>query len=180
LFDYLSRSSDIQATTLAVGFYLTWEARNEAQNSDVKANPARTGAKIVSYVDMIKQHLFKTATKHRCVPTSATNTRSPPPPGTVLINSGAAIFEASGGMGASVVVRDHHGICLVACRQHLRGSSPPELAEALALRRAVELGFDKAVFESDCLSLVQRMNSQRMDRSSVGIAGSINHLVRDF
>jgi hypothetical protein len=67
LFDFLSRSNDLQTTTLAVGFYLIWETRNEARNSDVKANPVRTGGKIVAYVDMIKQHLFKTGTEHRCV-----------------------------------------------------------------------------------------------------------------
>jgi ribonuclease HI len=119
------------------------------------------------------------------VSTAATNTWSPPQPGTVLINSDDAIFEASGSMGAGVVVHNHHGTCLVACRQHLHGSPPPELAEALALRRAVELardeGFDQAIFESDYLSLVHRMNSQLMDRSSVGITSAgIKHLVKDF
>jgi hypothetical protein len=168
-----------------VGFYLIWETRNEARNSDVKANPIRTGGKIVAYVDMIKQHIFKTATEHRCVSTVATNSWSQPPSGTVLINSDVAIFEASRSMGAGVVVRDHHGTCLVACCQHLHGSPPQELAEALALRRAVELarneGFDRAIFESDCLSLVHRLNSQLMDRSSVGIiVAGIKHLVKDF
>jgi hypothetical protein len=51
-------------------------------------------------------------------------------------------------MGAGVVVRDHHDTYLIACRQHLHGSPPPELAEALTLWRAVELardeGFDKS------------------------------------
>jgi hypothetical protein len=88
-------------------------------------------------------------------------------------------------MGAGVVIRDHHGTCLVACRQHLHSSPPPELAEALALRRAFELardeGFDRAIFESDYLSLVHRLNSQLMDRSSVGIiVAGIKHPVKDF
>jgi hypothetical protein len=61
----------------------------------------------------------------------------------------------------------------------------PELAEALALRRAVELaleeGVRKAVFESDCLSLISRINSGLEDRSSVGIiVAGIKHLVKDF
>jgi hypothetical protein len=42
-------------------------------------------------------------------------------------------------------------------------------------------GLTKAIFESDCLSLVQQMNSQLMDWSSVGIiAAGIKHLVKDF
>jgi hypothetical protein len=61
-------------------------------------------------------------------------------------------------MGAGVVVRDHLGSYLVGCRQHMVGICPPELAEALALRRAVELardeGLEKVIFESDCLSAV--------------------------
>jgi hypothetical protein len=76
-------------------------------------------------------------------------------------------------MGAGIVARDHTGDCVFACRHQLHGLRPPEEAEALALRRAVllaqEEGFDQVIFASDCLSLVQRLNSSRMDRSSAGI-----------
>ena len=62
---------------------------------------------------------------------------------------------------------------------------PPEYAEALALRRAVsfarEEGVDRAIFATDCLSLVQRLNSSEMDRSSVGlVVEGIRFLARDF
>jgi ribonuclease HI len=91
----------------------------------------------------------------------------------VLVNSDAAVFEALGRMGAGIIVRNHQGTCLVSCRQQLHGLVPPENAEALALRRAVSLardeGFDKVIFASDCLSLVHRLNSQVVDRSSVGL-----------
>jgi hypothetical protein len=43
----------------------------------------------------------------------------------------------------------------------------------LALRRAVSLardeGFNKVIFATDCLSLVHRLNSSVMDRSSMGL-----------
>jgi hypothetical protein len=42
LFDFLARSTGLQATTLAVVFWHIWEARNEARNSDVKQHPSRT------------------------------------------------------------------------------------------------------------------------------------------
>jgi hypothetical protein len=49
----------------------------------------------------------------------------------------------------------------------------PEIAEALALRRALSLagaeGFEKLIVASDCLSLVQRVNSSEIDRSQVGV-----------
>jgi hypothetical protein len=59
LFDFLARSDELQATTLAVGFWHIWEARNEARETGGKPNPSRTCAKILAYVDLIKSHLFK-------------------------------------------------------------------------------------------------------------------------
>jgi hypothetical protein len=58
-------------------------------------------------------------------------------------------------------------------RHQLQGLASPEEDEVLALQRAVllaqEEGFDKVVFAIDYPSLVQRLNSWAMDRSSVGI-----------
>jgi hypothetical protein len=91
----------------------------------------------------------------------------------VLVSSDAAVFEALGRMGAGVIAQNHQGTYLVSCRQQLHGLVPPENAEALALRRAVSLardeGFDKVIFASKCLSLVHRLNSSVVDRSSVGL-----------
>jgi hypothetical protein len=61
----------------------------------------------------------------------------------------------------------------------------PELAEAYALRRAVELArdeqMDKVIFATDCLSLIHRLNSSSVDRSMVGILVSdIKHLATVF
>jgi hypothetical protein len=184
LFDFLARSSDLQAMTLTVGFWHIWEARNEARNSDVKPDPCRTGGKILAYVDLIKQNLFKTVSEHRCVSISAT-TWTPPPLGTVLVSSVAAIFQEAGCRGVGAIMRDHQGAFLAACRQHIEGLSSPELAEAVALRRAVQLAraerVDNVIFETDCLSLVQRLNSSTMDRSIVGmVVAEIKGVGRGF
>jgi hypothetical protein len=61
----------------------------------------------------------------------------------------------------------------------------PEYAEALALRRAVSLareeGYDRVTFASDCLSLIQRLNSLVLDRSSVGIlVAEVKHMAKSF
>ena len=61
----------------------------------------------------------------------------------------------------------------------------PEEGEALATRRAVMLakeeGFQNAIFASDCLSLIQRLNSTVMDISPVGILVSgIKNLTKAF
>jgi hypothetical protein len=47
------------------------------------------------------------------------------------------LFKATGCMASGVVIRNHHGVFLVACRDHLNWIFEPEYAEALALRRAV-------------------------------------------
>jgi ribonuclease HI len=150
----------------------------------VKPDPCRTGGKILAYVDLIKQNLFKTVSEHRCVSTSAT-TWTPPPLGTVLVSSDAAIFQEAGCRGVGAIMRDHQGAFLAACRQHIEGLSSPELAEAVALRRAVQLAraerVDNVIFETDCLSLVQRLNSSTMDRSIVGmVVAEIKGVGRGF
>jgi hypothetical protein len=185
LLDFIGRSNDPQATTLVVTFWHIWEARNETRNSDVKPNPSRTVGKILAYVDLIQQHLFKPATSQRCVSTPVASLWTPPPPGMVLVMSDAATFQAAGGISAGVLGRDHSGFFLAACRQFYEGLQTPEYAEAMALRRAVELaqaeGWNSVIFASDCLSLVQRLNAAVMDRSAVGlVVSTIKVLVSGF
>ncbi|KAI5001361.1 hypothetical protein ZWY2020_026011 [Hordeum vulgare] len=76
-------------------------------------------------------------------------------------------------MGAGVVIRNHTGECLLACSELHDEVTTPEIAEALACRRAVSLaseeGFDRILVVSDCLSLVQRLESSELDRSMVGV-----------
>jgi hypothetical protein len=139
LFEFLSRANELQATTLSVAFYLIWEARNDARNSDSKPCPSRTTGKIVAFIDFIKQHMYKEVSVQRCVSSSSGPSWSPPPPGTAVVNSDVAVFHGSMGFSVGVLIRDREGNFLVACRQYMLDQVEPELAEALALRRAVEL-----------------------------------------
>jgi hypothetical protein len=57
--------------------------------------------------------------------------------------------------------------------------------QSRALRQVVSIaqgeGLDKAIFATDCLSLMQRLNSPTMDRSPVGVgAEEIKTLVMFF
>jgi ribonuclease HI len=83
----------------------------------------------------------------------------------------AALFSSSR-MGVGVVIRNHIGTCLFACSQVFDEVTAPELAEAFAIRRALALvreeGFDKIILSSDCLSVIQRINSPLMDRTGIG------------
>jgi hypothetical protein len=61
----------------------------------------------------------------------------------------------------------------------------PEMAEALALQRAVTVtvdhGYAKVIFASDCLSLIQRILSSNPDRSSMGtVVSEIKKKVTSF
>jgi hypothetical protein len=116
LFDFLSRASELETTNLAFRFWHIWEARNEARNSSKKPNPVRTCGKILAYVDLIKETLFKTSSTTRCESISPSHW-TPPPPGVILVNSDTTVFEALGRIGAFIIAWDHQGTCLVSCRQ---------------------------------------------------------------
>ncbi|KAK1615141.1 hypothetical protein QYE76_020658 [Lolium multiflorum] len=88
-------------------------------------------------------------------------------------------------MGWGAVFRDHCGAFILSCSEGLTGFPTPEMAEALAIRRALsvskERGFQKIILVSDCLSLIQRISSTARDRSTLGIiVGDIKTLKTDF
>jgi hypothetical protein len=145
LFDFLTKATELQATTLAVGCRHIWEALNDLCNTEVKPNPQRTCRKILAYVDQIRSHLFKHKPDKRCVSSPSPVKWTPPPLGFVMLNSDAAIFKDLGGMGVGVVGRGHLGACLVACRQFYSMLPEPEFAKAVALRQAASLARKKGL-----------------------------------
>jgi ribonuclease HI len=97
-----------------------------------------------------------------------------------LVSVDAAIFASSRQMGTGVVIRDHKGTCLVVCRER-----HDELAEALAMHRAISLakdvGFENIIISSDCLSVVQRVTVGTDNRSLCGpVVRDIRKLARSF
>jgi hypothetical protein len=184
LFEFLANATDVEATVLAVGCWHIWEARNDARKNHILPNPSHTSARIIAYVDLIIQHCFRTKSGNRRETSQATRW-SPPPPGIVLVNSDVALFEDCRRMAMGAVVRDSTGKCLAAASLHLPGFTDPELGELIALQRAVKITYDKvyrdAIFVSDCLSLIQRLNSASPDRSQVGaLVKDIKTLVAGF
>jgi ribonuclease HI len=134
---------------------------------------------------MIELHLLKPIPSTRR-DTNVSGVRwSPPLEGTVYINCDAALFSSSRRMGLGVVIRNHIGRCVAACSELHEEVTAPEVAEALAMRRAlslaVEEGFSKIMVVSDCLSLIQRVLAPGVDRSSVGVVvQDIKALAQDF
>jgi ribonuclease HI len=172
LFDFLARADDREAVTLAVTVWHIWSARNAVRNGEPMKHTHSLSMQIKSYIEMILQHLFMPPTIHRRE-TPQAPVWSPPPEGMVVINVDAALFSSTSRMGVGVVIRDHNGKFLAACSQVLHEVTSPELAEALAVRRAVTLageeGLDRIILMSDCLTVIQRINSSGRDRSLVGV-----------
>jgi hypothetical protein len=104
LFNFLERGNELHAAVLAVTFWFVWEACNEARKSVIKPDLKRTCSKILAYVELINLYLLKAPSANRReskVPSKWTL----PPPGVLLVNVDAAVFEGIGKMGAGVVVR---------------------------------------------------------------------------
>jgi hypothetical protein len=76
LFDFLSGSTNLEATLLALSFWHIWEARNDVPNN----------------VDLIVHHCYHPKPIHSRE-TTAPRKWSPPPPGRVLVNVDAALFD---------------------------------------------------------------------------------------
>jgi hypothetical protein len=134
-------------------------------------HPNSIAEKALAYIQMIATYLYKPTVSHRRETETAVLKWSPPT-GTVLVNVDAAIFSNNRRMGAGVVIRDHSDQCLAACSEHMEEVTKPEIAKALAMRRAITLakdeGFAKIIINSDCLSVVNRVNSMEDDRSLCG------------
>jgi ribonuclease HI len=184
LFQFLQRATELEATVLTVGCWYIWEARNDVRNNQLCPNPKQTGLKIIAYVDMIVQHCFKVKPGNRCESNKAQKW-TPPPPGEILVNVDAALFPEQRRSAVGAVFRDNRGECILAFSEPLPGFPSPEMAEALALKRAVvvakERGLDRVTFASDCLSLIQRIATLSPDRSMVGVVASeIKTLMASF
>jgi hypothetical protein len=74
---------------------------------------------------------------------------------------------------------------LFACSQVFDEVTASELAEALAVRCALALvreeGFDKIILASNCLSVIQRINSPLMDRTDIDVViQDVKAMMTDF
>jgi hypothetical protein len=79
------------------------------------------------------------------------------------------------------MIQNHNGKCVSTCSELIQDVTAPELAEALAIRRAMTLareeGYDKIILATDCLSMVHRINSSTLDRSFQGVV--IHHIKKE-
>jgi len=86
-----------------------------------------------------------------------------PPDGFYKVNFDAALFENLGCAGIGMAVWDSDGAIIAALSQRIPLPLSVEMAEAMAVRRAVlfvqEMCLSKVLVEGDCLRVVSAMNS---------------------
>jgi hypothetical protein len=154
--DFLDRNS-IQISTAATVWRI-WDARNKAREGEGLVHPSSLAARINAYVDSILLHLYTPTTIHRRELSSSVK-GAPPPEGTILVNVGVSMFKSTRQMGTGIVARHHNGSFLAAYNERYDNVLLPDLAEALAIRRALSFAFDegfpKIIIASDCLSVIQ-------------------------
>ena len=173
LFDFLSTATEDEATIFTITVWHVWEARNSVRNGEKQVHPKIIAEKAKAYVQMALLHLFKPPTSHRCESDCSIPKWTPPPDGWLMINVDAAIFKSPPRMGVGFVARNHKGDFIAASCQLVKRFDDPELAEAIAIRRAVsfslENNFQQVVVASDCQNVIKKINSKVYDRSHVGI-----------
>jgi hypothetical protein len=134
---------------------------------------------------MIELHLFKPNPSTRRETNLSSIRWSPPLEGTVFINVDATIFSSSRQMGIRVVIRNQNGQCINVCSELQDEVTVPEIAKSLALHCTLALagdkGFCKLMVVSDCLSVIQRVQSRVLDQSHVGVViRDIKDLANNF
>jgi hypothetical protein len=85
------------------------------QHSYKEIHPHFVVEKIMAYVEMVLQHMLYTHNPNRR-DSSKLKRWSPPSRGWVMVNVDVAVFKEANRMGLGIVVRDHNGDFLAACR----------------------------------------------------------------
>uniref|UniRef100_A0ACD5VPF8 Uncharacterized protein n=1 Tax=Avena sativa TaxID=4498 RepID=A0ACD5VPF8_AVESA len=120
LFEFIDNATDVEATSLAVGFWHIWDARNDVRKNQAHPNPEQTSARILAYIDLIIQNCFKAKPGIRRE-TSQSTRWSLPPPGVVLVNSDVALFSECRCMAMGAVLLESTGTCIAAASLPLQG-----------------------------------------------------------
>ena len=173
LLEWIDEATDYQLIVFAVAAWHIWECRNNVRNGENLPHPIRVAGKINAYIDFIMSNIFRMKGSIRRENQVLIQKWSPPPEGSVMINIDAAVFSQTQRMGIGVVIRNHLGQMLAACRRYVNIFQHPELAEAIAMRHALnfakDAGFQKIIVASDCANLISKVKCLNTDRSQIGV-----------
>jgi ribonuclease HI len=166
--------SDEEIAVAIMLIYQMWLARNNASEEIMIADPS----------DMVRRSLFLfqewQAVQKPSNPTvpRATEHWLPPEVGWNKVNADGSYLASSSIGGCGVVLQDRHGEFSVGVCHFLTSVMDPEQAELMACKQAVvlakDMGVDRIVLESDCMSALAKIIGDGIDRSLHG------HLVEEI
>ncbi|XP_043699816.1 uncharacterized protein LOC122650466 [Telopea speciosissima] len=149
--------------------WFIWKARNDLMFNNKQWSPQQ----VISMAEKAHQEFSSVVCKPPSVSVEveeqnfpSSHSWTPPNEPFLKINCNAAWVKNSGKGGLGVIIRDHRGILIHA---YSSGTSCDSslYAEALAIRtgllQAAKLHLSHIVVESDCLSLIQQLNSRSFD-----------------
>ncbi|KAF5451602.1 hypothetical protein F2P56_026695 [Juglans regia] len=110
---------------------------------------------------------------------------SPPPPGFLKLNVDGAIFPDHHKAGIGIILRDEKGDVIAACSKLEGDVASPEFIEATTLLRGLQFcaqwGVPKLVLETDCLILVNALQSQTTFLTDFAfLLNDISRMMRGF
>ncbi|XP_057456725.1 uncharacterized protein LOC130747724 [Lotus japonicus] len=134
--------------------YVLWEARNKLV---FEGRPFSCDAVVRRTLQLLQRPSSAQASRRPGIVLEAVWRR--PEEGMIKVNVDAS-FKSATDSGSGMIARDSEGQVLAAAASYPVVASSPVLAEAWALRWAIilalELGFRRVCFETDCLQLFQR------------------------
>jgi ribonuclease HI len=161
--------------------YQLWLARNEARDAAQIEDPVCTARRAFF---LLEEWGNIRTTPSGCPPRRVEHWLLPAP-GWTKINADGASIQDSGHGGCGVVFRDYHGGFLRGVCHLFPSVADAGQAELLACRQglevAKELGLGKVLLETDCSTVVSKLQCEEKDRSIHGhLVEEIKVLLRDF
>ncbi|KAJ1295893.1 hypothetical protein BS78_01G258100 [Paspalum vaginatum] len=136
VFETLAACSERDVVILVISVWHIWGARNAVRNGEPEVHPHCIVEKLLAYVDMVLLRLYVPVSPNCCDYLKPKHLE-PPLEGWITVNVDAVVFRKTNHMGMGIVIRNHMGVFLAACRQGLDNINDPEFAEAVACKRRV-------------------------------------------
>ncbi|XP_057419100.1 uncharacterized protein LOC130713345 [Lotus japonicus] len=166
LADFLPVADDDALAVWQAGVYALWETCNRVVFQDGEV-PVPVAVVVQRCCMLAAAPVVDAAVVPRPSPTLPSSWVRPTH-GIYKLNFDAAV-ASTGLVVFGLVVRDRHGEVLASAAQHLLPASSPIMGEAMTLRwsmqLAVQMGFGRVLFETDCLQLFQRWKKPPDGRS---------------
>ncbi|XP_012827279.1 PREDICTED: uncharacterized protein LOC105948607 [Erythranthe guttata] len=168
---YLMHSLDKDLVRWAIiVMWKIWDNRNKYMHNEPMMNSEEIVRWSKSYLDAYSHAQFQQPSTAR---EDHPSKWKPPSPDLIKINVDAAFPPDQDYYMTSMVPRDHNGKCIRWRRELHPGRPPPAVGEAhaalLAMRLAIELGWQSIITESDCLHITESLKEGVATSAPYGI-----------